>query len=233
MPVNEPPQFSSHFACQTLTGITLEHLPRDRALGRMRSFPKGADVWRPNDRADRIYFLERGQVTVMTGDARGHEVILKVITAGEPFGELCFCAQENGMWHNTGRAVVASTALQIKQRDFVNYLQQDPKALTAFVFTFCERLSDAERRIEVLTHRNAEDRLGRLLLQLATTPGEKAGKVELRVGHEELAQMAAMSRSHVTVTMGKFRRRMLVHYGRNRPLVINVVALSAYLTESC
>lgn len=232
MPKDEVQQFSTHLACQTLTGITLEHLPRDGSLGRVRSFPKGADIWRPDDRADRIYFLERGQVAVMTGDTRGHEVMMKVITAGEPFGELCLCAQENGVQHTTGRALVASVALQIKQRDFVSYLQQDREALTAFVFTFCERLSDAERRIGVLTHRDAEGRLGSLLLQLASTPGEKGGKVQLRVGHEDLAQMAAMSRSHVTVMMGRFRRRKLVHYERNRPLVIDVVALKAYLTEA-
>lgn len=231
MQENEPQQFSTHLACQTLTGITLEHLPRDGSLGCVRSFAKGADIWCPADRADRIYFLERGQVAVMMGDARGHEVIMKVIAAGEPFGELCFCAQENGLFHTIGRAVVASVALQIRQKDFVNYLQKDRASLTAFVFTFCERLSDAERRLEVLTHRDAEGRLGSLLLHLATTPGEKGGEVELRVGHEELAQMAAMSRSHVTVTMGKFRRRKLVRYERNRPLVVDTAALKSYLEE--
>ncbi len=213
-------------------GITLERLPRDGSLGRLRSFAKGADIWRPADRADRIYFLERGQVAVMMGDARGHEVIMKVITVGEPFGELCFCAQEHGLFHTTGRAVVATVALQIRQQDFVNYLQKDREALTAFVFTFCERLSDAERRLEVLTHRDAEGRLGSLLLHLASTPREKGGEVELHVGHEELAQMAAMSRSHVTVTMGKFRRRGLVRYERNCPLVVDTVALKAYLVET-
>lgn len=232
MPENEPQQLSTHLACQKLTGITLEHLPRDGSLGRVRSFAKGADIWRPDDRADRIYFLEQGQVAVMVGDAHGHEVIMKMITAGEPFGELCFCAQENGLFHTTGRAVVPSVALQIRQQDFVNYLQNDREALTAFVFTFCERLSDAERRLEVLTHRDAEGRLGSLLLHLASTPGEKGGKVELRVGHEELAKMAAMSRSHVTVTMGKFRRRNLVRYERNCPLLVDTVALKSYLLEA-
>ncbi len=232
MPENEPQQLSTHLACQTLTGITLEHLPRDGSLGRLRSFVKGADIWRPTDRADRIYFLEQGQVAVMLGDARGHEVIMKMITVSEPFGELCFCAQENGLFHTTGRAVVPSVALQIRQQDFVNYLQKDREALTAFVFTFCERLSDAERRLEVLTHRDAEGRLGSLLLHLASTPGEKGGEVELRVGHEELAKMAAMSRSHVTVTMGKFRRRKLVRYERNCPLLVDTVALKAYLLDA-
>lgn len=103
------------------------------------------------------------------------------------------------------------------------------------MFTFCLRLSDAERRAEILTYRGAEERLGRLLLQLAKTRGrakpQVEGQVTLHVSHDELAQMAAMSRSHVTVTMGKLRRLGLVLYERNQPLMVNAPALTAYLVE--
>lgn len=232
MSENDKSEFSNHLACQTLTGLALEHLPRDGSLGRIRRYRKGEDIWQPDDRADRIYFLKRGQVTVMTSDPEGHEVIMQVIKTGEPFGELCFCSQEKGLRHTIGRAVNETEALEIKHSDFVNYLHQHRDALTAFVFTFCERLSDAERRLELLAHRGANDRLGRLLIQIATTPGEGEGEVVLHVSHDELAQMAAMSRAHVTVTMGKFRRQGLVRYERNRPLVVNVPALKAYLDSA-
>jgi len=43
--------------------------------------------------------------------------------------------------------------------------------------------------------------------------------------------MAAMSRSHVTVTMGKLRRQNLVFYERNRPLTVDVPLLTAYLNR--
>ncbi len=224
-------QFSNHLACQTLTGLTLEHLPRDGSLGRIKHYRKSAVVWQPDDRADRIYFLKRGQVTVMTGDAKGHEVILRVIGEGEPFGEICFCSQERGLRHTTGRAVTETEALEIKHADFVSYLRGSNDRLTAFLFTFCERLSETERRTEVLAHRGAEERLGSLLLQLAAVPGELESEVVLHVSHDELAQMGAMSRSHVTVTMGKFRRYGLVRYERNRPLIVNVTALQSHLNK--
>ena len=62
-------------------------------------------------------------------------MILNTIGAGEPFGELCFCAQEKGLSHTVARAVVASVVLQVKQREFFDYLQSTQRALTAFVFT--------------------------------------------------------------------------------------------------
>ncbi len=229
MPRDIPPQFPSHDTCQALAGLTLEQLPQDGSLGSIRRYRKGARIWRPADRADGIFFLRHGRVAVMTSDRRGHDVMLQVIAASEPFGELCFCAQERGLRHTTSRAIVASEALEIRYTDFVDYLQHNRTALTRLVFTFCERLSETERRIEVLAYRGAEDRLGRLLLQLAVTPGEEGGEVVLHASHDELAHMAAMSRPHVTVTMGKFRRLGLVQYGRSQALVVNVPALKAYL----
>ncbi len=97
----------------------------------------------------------------------------------------------------------------------MGYLRQKRAALEAMMFTLCLRLTDAERRIEVMAHRVAEQRLGRLLLRLAISRGRK-GRVGLKdtvtvsVSHSELAEFAGMSRPHVTVTMGRLRRRGLV-----------------------
>jgi hypothetical protein len=56
--------------------------------------------------------------------------------------------------------------------------------------------------------------------------------VPLHVGHEELAKTAAINRPHVTVTMGKLRKPGLVRYERTRPLVVDVPALTAYLSDA-
>lgn len=232
---NDTRRFSNHLSCQTMTGLTIERLPRDGSLGRVKRYRKGTDIWRTDDRADRIYFLNRGQVAVMSGDAEGNEVIMQVIEKGEPFGEMCFCSQEKGLRHTNGRAVVESEVLEIKHRDFVSYLQKHAHALMDFTFTLCERLGEMKLRVGVLAHRGAEERLGRLLLQLAAPPGQQhtegTNEVPLHIGHEELAKMAAMNRSHVSVTMGKLRRRGLVQYERNRPLIVDVPALTAYLSD--
>ncbi len=122
-----------------------------------------------------------------------------------------------------------AVAHRAEHTDFVSYVRGSRDTLTAFLFTFCEQLSEMERRVEVLAHRGAEERLGSLLLQLANVRGAQEGKVVLYVTHDELAQMAAMSRLHVTVTMGKFRQQGFVQYERNRPLVMDVPVLTSRL----
>ncbi len=79
--------FPDYRACETLTGLTLNQLPRDGSLGRVRQYDQGTYVWQAGDRADRIYFLQRGHVAVMVSDPQGREITLQSVLPGEPFGE--------------------------------------------------------------------------------------------------------------------------------------------------
>ena len=230
----DTPKFPHHRDCEALTGITLDHLPRDGSLGRVRRFAKGAFLWRPDGAADRIYFLRKGRVVVST--ARPHErpVILRTIDPNQPFGELCLCSVRSGIRGTTASAVVASEAFEIKLSQFLGYLKQNRPVIEAMMFTLCLRLTDAEHRIEVMAHRGAEQRLGRLLLRLAASPGRKGNlglrdAVAVAVSQNELAKLAGMSRPHVTVTMGRLRRRRLVQYEREGLVHVEVAPLTEYL----
>jgi CRP-like cAMP-binding protein len=215
-------------------GITLDHLPRDGSLGRLRHFPKGSYVWQPDDLADCIYFLRKGRVMLMTAMPHERPVALHTIEPDQPFGELCLCSRRPDTRGTTAHALVESEAFEIKLNRFLPYLHQNHAALDAFMCTLCARLKDASHRIEVMAHRGAEQRLGSLLLRLATSR-ERQGRVGRRdrvavpVSHNELAQLGGMSRPHVTVTMGRLRRRGLVDTEREGVVRVDVASLTDYL----
>jgi len=216
------------------TGITLDHLPPDGSLGRVRHFAKGAYLWRPDDVADCIYFLRKGRVMLMTAMPHERPVALNTIEPDQPFGELCLCSVSTATRGTTAHALVESEAFEIKLSTFLPYLHQNHAALDAFMFTLCARLKDACHRIEVMAHRGAEQRLGSLLLRLATSR-ERQGRVgrmdtvTVSVSHNELAQLGGMSRPHVTVTMGRLRRRGLVHSEGEGVVRVEVASLTDYL----
>lgn len=229
------PRLREHRDCRTLTGLMIEQLPDEGSVGRARSFGKGTFVWTSESTTHYVYFLKRGQVAIMVSDDAGCEVIVRVVKPGESFGELCFCSAQGQERNNCASATVDSVAVEVGLDDFTSYLQRDIHTLLEFTFTFCKRLADAERRIEVLSHRGAEARLGRLLLQLAGDGGKRHhdanAPVKVSLGHDELARMAAMTRPHVSVTMGKLRARGLVNYDRGSQLTVNAARLSQYLTR--
>jgi CRP-like cAMP-binding protein len=128
--------------------------------------------------------------------------------------------------------MATSEVVETPLKQFLEMLRRDKELVQRFVFTLCERLTEADRRVKVLASRDADARLGTLLIQLAGTRGRQSangGGCVLRVTHTDLAQMAAMSRSHVTVTMGNFRNKHLVEYTRDKPITVNVPALKQYL----
>ena len=234
---NEPQiYFSRHAVCSDLTRLITEHLSRDSSFGRPAELSKGTYIWRQGDAANSIFFLRRGQVALKAADTEGHEVIIRVVEEGDPFGELCLCAEGHGERRTSACAVVPSEAIEVSLDRFVDFLQKNHEALKNLLFTFCIRLADAERRIGVLAHRGAEERLGNLLLSLAAAQGRGTSdgdlrEVSLTISHEQLAQMAAMSRAHTTITMGKFRSRGLVGYRRGQPVRVVVPALKKFLNE--
>ena len=227
--------FPEHRTCVTLTELSTGQLPRDGSIGRRLEFRSGAAVWQPEDRADRIYFLERGEMGIFSGDANGSDLLLQIVKPFEPFGELCFCAEEGGLRRTFARACADAVVVEIGYDAFVDYLRRTPEAVASLVCTFCLRLSDCETRSEVLAHRGAQERLGRLLLQLAgksVKAKKRSDDVVVHATHAELARMAAMSRPHVTLTLGHFRERGLIRYSRGAPLAVRQAALSAYLENA-
>ena len=170
----------------------------------------------------------------MTARPYERPVALRTIEPDQPFGELCLCSARGGVRGTTAHALVESEMLEIKLSNFLSYVRQNPATLEELVVTLCLRLTDAEHRIEMMAHRGAEQRLGRLLLRLAGSGGrkERVGRrdtVTVSVSHNELAQLAGMSRPHVTVTMGKLRRRRLVQYEREGLVRVEVASLTDYL----
>ncbi|MDQ3633277.1 MAG: Crp/Fnr family transcriptional regulator [Acidobacteriota bacterium] len=226
---------NQHKDCRTLTELTVAHLPHDGSLGRVLNYPKDSFVWQADDRQDKIYFLQKGQIVVFFGDSEGHEAIVQNVEEGKAFGELCFCGKytERG---STARAVAPSETVAVTLNDFMDYMQLNREVLAALVWTYCVRLADAQRRFEILSHRSAEDRLEHLLLHLAVTKNQNYGEpqskndaVILSITHNDIAKMAAMSRPHVSVIMKNLKQKGFVDYGRSLPLTINVSKLEKHL----
>lgn len=230
--------YGKHEDCRTLTTLTLASIPKDGSLGKTHHYGKYGEVWQPDDPSDRLFFVQRGRVAVYSIDREGREIIIRTAVSGEPFGEMCFCGSwETKVRHTTARATIESTVVEVKIDHFINFMQSSPEVLGQVIFTFCTRLAEAERRVEILALRGAEERLGNALLHLSRTRGvtvdlQKPALKRLVITHDELAGLTALSRQRVTLTMSGFRARGLVAYDRNQPLVINTAALAEALGAS-
>jgi CRP/FNR family transcriptional regulator, nitrogen oxide reductase regulator len=178
---------------------------------------------------DSLFLLRRGRVSIQIVDSAGHDVVIRVVKPGEIFGFSALC--DAGERHACASAIaaVASEIAAMPRPEFTRALKTDPQALFAALAIVSERLSYAEERIRIIADHRAEPRLAALLLQLARRTGYPSSAspnlVRIPGTHAELARMAGLSRTHVSVIMARFRGRQLVHYTRNSHPEIDPAAL--------
>lgn len=211
---------------------TLKNLP-----GKRRRIPQNTNIWEPEDAADKLYFAENGRVNIVELSRDGSEILLESVKPNEFFGELCFSRNAFEKRRSTARTLTDCTIVEFSVREFTAYTRQNDDWLKIFAASLSRKLSNAERRISILSQRGVEKRLGSALLFLAQTSGIQTNanlpdEVKIFVTHEELAALAAVSRQRVTKTMTLFREIGLIRYNRTEPLVINIRIMEKHL-ESC
>ncbi len=118
--------------------LEAEELKQIAAKLQPLSLPKGAVVYRENDRADALYFIQSGRVRAVTPDETGSEKILNFLGRGETFGETALLTGTT----RTATIKVDSPAhfLVLYKMDFENFLLKNPRASTYLHRVISQRL---------------------------------------------------------------------------------------------
>ena len=106
--------------------------------------------------------------------------------------------------------------------------------LEGFVRYLTVRIAEQQQVIAQLVTVDSEQRLGKTLLQLAHTLGDKSAdnvNIEHKITHEELSEMIGTTRSRVSVFMQRFRNLGLIETSAEQFLVIKEEKLNAYLAQ--
>jgi CRP/FNR family transcriptional regulator, cyclic AMP receptor protein len=189
------------------------------------------NVYSYGDNDDNVYFIEKGQIKLLVLSSKSKECILAIHTAGDIFGELCLSGL--GTRVETATAMKQTTLKQIPSSQFFARLSRD-SLVEGFVRYLAARIGDQQQVIANLVTVDSEQRLGRMLLQLARTLGKndpRSIRIELKISHKELSKMVGTTRPRISVFMERFHNVGLIETSRDRFLVIKENKLAAYLAQ--
>jgi CRP-like cAMP-binding protein len=227
-------QLDRHEECAALTDVVRSAFAANGGPHTRKTLKKRTRFWLPDGPFTRMYWLERGQLTLVRTGRSGRETALRTVAAGEWFGEYCFCGASR-LPHDAVAARADQDCLfqEVDSGRFLRELTADAAALRGFLGSVCKHLAQADRRVEILTRRGAEARVCAMLLELvdANPPPGGAGSRwrSVSVTHAELAAMTAMNRPNVSLTLGALRRRSLIRYARNQPILVDRTKVLAHL----
>ena len=204
-------------------GLPWRELRELERITRMVKYRKSDPVYVPGEPSDVVYLLKKGRVKISRLSEDGREVTLAILDAGEIFGEVE--ALDAVPRESMVQALEPVTICEISREDFCRYLHTYPE-VGGRVFKLTRgRLRQIETRVSDLVFKSAPARLARLLLTLCETMGERVAdeedviQLQVRLSHQNLANLIGTSRETVSSLIGQFARHGLLRQ-QNRYIFI-------------
>jgi CRP-like cAMP-binding protein len=168
-------------------------------------------IFRQGDRADAVFYIEKGRVQITVVSDQGKEGVIAMLGPGEFFGEGCLAGQELHMASAT--AVKEAIVVSIDKATMIRVLHEQPALSEMFMAFLLSRNIQIEADLADQLFNSSERRLARVLLLLANFG--KEGKMETvvpKISQEILAAKVGTTRSRINFFMNKFRKLGLIEY---------------------
>ena len=192
-----------------------------------RRFAPKDTIFTPGDPDDQLYFLLSGTVRLykIYGDYK--EATTAFLKDGGIFGKLDLV---EGRWQDVfAEAVTESRVAGIQKASLERVIKSDPVFALKLFSSLSERLRQSDEVIESLLHREVSCRLATLLLNLDERFGEENGAgrlIDVRLTHQDLANMIASTREAVSKVMSELQRDEVIESRNHRSVIVNGEALA-------
>jgi CRP/FNR family transcriptional regulator, cyclic AMP receptor protein len=173
--------------------------------------PKKQSIFTQGDRADAVFYIQRGKVRLTVVSKTGREATIGILSEGNFFGEGALAGQVLRM--GSAAAISDCELLRVDKKAMMEALHREHAFSDMFVAYLLARNIRYEEDLVDQLFNSSERRLARVLLLLAHFG--KDGKPETvvpKISQETLAEMVGTTRSRVSFFMNRFRKLGFIHY---------------------
>ena len=202
--------------------LALEDFEEAGVRAAVRYFLAKDLIFAPGDPDTHLYFLLSGTVRLYKFYGRYKEATVALLKDGGVFGELSL--EEGSRQEVFAEALADSQVAVVPKALLAEAIRRSPWFATKLLFSFSERLRQSEEVIESLLDREVSARLATLLVHLAERFGETNGSgtvLNLRLTHQDLANMIVSTREAVSKVMSEFQRDGLIEVRNRRRIAIS------------
>jgi CRP-like cAMP-binding protein len=195
-------------------------------MARPRRIASGATLFAKGDPGSELFALVSGTVKITVPSIDGREAILTLLRRGEIFGEIALL---DGQPRTADAVAMADCELMvIERRDFLGFVQNEPKVAIKLIALLCARLRIADARIEEAAFLNLPTRLARLLVQLLED--NAAADKKLAITQQKISEMLGASRESVNKHLQTWAKHKVIALKRGVIVVLAPEALAALVS---
>ncbi len=185
-----------------------------------RRFKAKDTIFAPGDPDDQLYFVLEGTVRLykIYGDYK--EATVALLREEDVFGKLSLV--EGRRQDAFAEAVTDARVAGVQKAALAEAIKRRPQFAMKLFSSFSERFRQSDEIIESLMPREVSTRLATLLLNLSERFGEGNGAgtvLDVRLTHQDLANMVASTREAVSKVMSEFQREGSIDV-QNRRIVV-------------
>ena len=174
-------------------------------------FAKDAIVFSQGDRAEAVFYIQKGKAKVTVVSAQGKEAVVAILGTDEFFGEGCLVGQLQRI--ATVTAMTDCVIMRLEKAAVVDVIHREPAFSEMFIAHLLGRTIRVEADLVDQLFNSSEKRLARMLLLLANFGKEgKPEPIIAKISQETLAEMIGTTRSRVSFFMNKFRKLGFIDY---------------------
>lgn len=210
---------SQHFLLKSLAPEDLERLSQ---LASTRTYRTNEAVFLKGDPGTSMMAVLSGRIRICSYSADGREVVLNVISPGEIFGEIALI--DGGERTADAFAMEATELLVLSRRDFLPFLERNPKVCVTLLEVMCKRLRWTSAQVEDFFFLDLRSRLAKRLVHLSEHHGQRTAEgihIGVRISQHLLASMIGTSREAVNKQLRSWEEEGLIDVKRGSITVLN------------
>jgi len=191
----------------------------------LRAYNKNQVIFLEEETGNYMYLVLSGKVKVSKAGAGGRETILAIHRTGDFFGEMSLLDGKTAP--ATVSAMEDSKIISLSGADFHKYLMHNEKVLLQIINVLCGRLRQVWQT-QSISSSSAEAKIRMGIYQLSKRHGIQDAHgtiIDLKITHQELAEMVGTSRETVTRVLARLREEGIIEIEQRRITLLNSKAL--------
>jgi CRP/FNR family transcriptional regulator, cyclic AMP receptor protein len=188
--------------------LTDEEFRSLEPIFQVKTYRKNQIIFLEEETGNYMYIVLAGKVKVTKTTTGGKETILAIHQAGDFFGEMALLDGRTAP--ATVSAMEDCRIAAIHHHDFQRMLMSNEKVVRQIVQVLCSRLRQVWSQVQDLSYSTADTRIRAGILQLSRKHGVQDSRgiiIDLKITHQELAELVGTSRETVTRTLARLQKK--------------------------
>lgn len=193
-------------------------------------FTRTSSIFSQDDRSTSVFYLESGLVKLTHRLEDGREFLVRLVSAGELFGEAALFSEEPRS--GTAETLRESVVHEFPREEFLENCRQRPEIWQWVADLERQRLYDAEKRLQLISFYRVEQRIMIVLSDLAAVLDAGSDtNILVPLSQSELASLVGATRETTSTTLNLLERRGLLRLGRRNLTILSTRALQSAASE--